>query len=112
MAITTLTLSANGRLPGALSAAPSALSRIVIASGVVAIMPHATSGFACHSLSCLGFGYNRGRIGVPSNAGEPSGTIVMAGTSGGGTFMFASVGNMERNTGQTFIPKGGGVGTA
>lgn len=109
MAHTTLTLTANGRLPGALSGSPTASTDVVIASGVIAIMPHAASSFACYRLSGLGSGYARGRVGVPANAGEPSGVIT---TSVGGNLMLCSVGSMERNIGQTFIPKGGGVGGA
>lgn len=108
MAHTTLTLSANGRLPGALSGSPTASTDIVIASGVVAYMPHVTSSFTCNLLSCLGANYNRGRLGAPSNSGEPSGVIT---TRAGGNLMLCSVGSIERNTSSQAIPKGGGVGT-
>lgn len=107
MAHTTLTLTSSGRLPSALSGSPTASTDVVIASGVTAMMPHVNSAFTCNLLSCQGAGYNRGRIGVPAGSGEPSGNIT---TKAGSILMFCSVGNMERNTGQTFVPKGGGVG--
>ncbi len=110
MAHTTVTLTANGRLPGALSGTPTSSTDVVISSGIVAIMPHVTSGFTCYRMSALGYGYKQGRIGVPSGAGEPSGAIIELAVNTNGK-VFCSVGNMERNTGQTFIPKGGGTGT-
>ena len=109
----TVTLTASGRLPGALSAVPSATSLVIIPAGMVGIMPHATSGFSCCALSCAGIdsilGYktsaSRGMIGIPAGAGEISGTIYQA-SAKATNLRFCSV-NLERPTSTTVYVRGG-----
>lgn len=109
MSVNWVTLTASGRLPGALGITPSAGNGIYINSGVVGVMPHATSGFSCYMISCLGLDTKyvsasamstrgpRGSLGVPFS-GEPSGTILFNGTISGGSLKTCLC-RMERKSG-------------
>ena len=116
MGKSTLTLTASGRLPGALGS-PTKSTVALIASGVVGYMPHAASGFSCLLLSCLGAkgaGNGPGMIGIPQGSGEQSGTISIyqIGSASPATVpMQLRLGavSVQRITGTTTLPAGGGT---
>ena len=93
---------------------------LLLASGVVAIMPHVASSFSCLLLSCLGNHANpttspfgRAMIGIP-RTGEQSGviSIYQVGSASPATIpMQLCVGpvSVERITGTTVLPTGGGT---
>ncbi len=107
MAHTTLTLSANGRLPQDLSGTPSASTDVVIASGIIGLV---ASNFACNLLSCLGLDTKLGIDGKPGAIGIFKNKRYRITQSAAGTQQFfVSVGSVERVAGTTLTVKGAGT---
>ena len=92
----------SGRWPFGLTM-PTGSDRVQINSGITVVLPNTTSALFA-TLSCLGTGSAQGQIGLV--AGQSFGTPVAGNVIAG---KFVSVTGMERTTGTTEVPKGGGT---
>lgn len=100
MALKLMTVS--GRWPSNV-ATPTSSDQVQIQSGVCVVLPNSTSA-VFQTLSCLGTGSAIGQIGIV--AGQAYNTIVKGNVILGN---FISVTSMERQTGTTELPRGGGI---
>lgn len=95
-------MSVSGRWPCD-ATLPTLSDTVQINSGCTAVLPYRTSALFS-TLSCLGTGSAQGRLGVDAAAGN---TVKVQGTLDS-TTRFVGIGYMERTTGTTEVPRGGG----